>query len=43
MYGEVEQLVDFYGWTLQEAKLLSVRERRHWYARAKAKKESMIK
>jgi hypothetical protein len=43
MYGEVESISDYYHWTLQEAKNLTVRERRHWYKRAKAKKESLSK
>ncbi len=37
MYGEVEQLVDFYNWRLEDAKKLTVRERRHWYKRVKHK------
>jgi hypothetical protein len=43
MYGEVEAIVDYFGWTLDAAKRLGVRERRHWYKRAKAKKESISK
>ena len=41
MYGELEALVDFYGWTLDYAKKLSFRERKHWYKRAQVKKESI--
>jgi len=43
MYGEVEALVDYYSWNLLDVKRLSVRERRHWYKRIKAKKESVGK
>jgi|KBSMisStaDraftv2_1062788.scaffolds.fasta_scaffold4191060_2 hypothetical protein len=42
MYGELEALVDFYGWTLDYAKSLCFRERKHWYKRAQVKKESRI-
>jgi len=41
MYGEMEALVDFFGWKLSEVKRLSFRERKHWYRRAQAKKENM--
>lgn len=40
MYGELETLVDYYRWTLAEAKALSVRERRHLYERIKVKVEN---
>lgn len=40
MYGEMEAIIDFYGWTLPQAKALSVRERRHFYERVKAMKEN---
>jgi hypothetical protein len=40
MYHEIEQLVDFYNWSIAETKKLTVRERRHWYQRVKNKIEN---
>lgn len=40
MYAEIEALIDFYSWTVPEAKKLTVRERRHWFQRVKFKRES---
>lgn len=37
MYYEVEQLVDFYNWRVEDVKKLTVRERRHWFNRVKYK------
>lgn len=41
MYYIVEQLVDYYGWTVEQAKKLSFREREHWFSRVRVKKESL--
>lgn len=38
MYYVIEQLVDYYGWTVDQAKRLTYREREHWYKRVEAKK-----
>jgi hypothetical protein len=39
----MEALIDHYNWTLQDVKNMTVRERRHWYGRLRAKKESISK